>query len=59
MGHIIARHSSYGEHRYGARGVEIYGRLNNFLNQKYEEAFGFPSLHLNFMAGIRFTFPAE
>jgi len=41
------------------RGVEIYGRLNNFLNQKYEEAFGYPSLHLNFMAGIRFTFPAE
>lgn len=41
------------------RGVEIYGRLNNFLNQKYEEAFGFPSLRLNFLAGIRFTIPAE
>ena len=41
------------------RGVELYGRLNNFLNQKYEEAFGFPSLHLNFLAGVRFTFPAE
>ncbi|MGH9650104.1 MAG: TonB-dependent receptor domain-containing protein, partial [Terriglobales bacterium] len=41
------------------RGVEIHGRLNNFLNQKYEEAFGFPSLHLNFLAGVRFTFPAE
>ncbi|MFB3922397.1 MAG: TonB-dependent receptor [Terriglobia bacterium] len=41
------------------RGVEIYGRLNNLLNQKYEEAFGFPSLRLNFLAGARFNFPAE
>ena len=40
-------------------GVEIYGRLNNFLNRKYEEAFGFPSLRLNFLAGVRFTFPKE
>ncbi len=42
-----------------SRGVEIYGRLNNFLNQKYEESFGFPALHLNFLAGVRFSFPAE
>jgi outer membrane cobalamin receptor len=41
------------------RGVEIYGRLNNFLNQKYEESFGFPSLRLNFIAGLKFTFPHE
>ena len=41
------------------RGVEIYGRLNNFLNQKYEESLGFPALHLNFLAGIKFNFPAE
>jgi outer membrane receptor protein involved in Fe transport len=41
------------------RGVEIYGRLNNFLNQKYEESFGYPSLHLNFLAGIRVNFPRE
>lgn len=40
-------------------GVEVYGRLNNFLNQKYEESLGFPTLHLNFLAGFRFTFPAE
>jgi outer membrane receptor protein involved in Fe transport len=39
------------------KGIEIYGRLNNFLNQKYEEAFGFPSLRLNFMAGIKFQIP--
>jgi outer membrane receptor protein involved in Fe transport len=41
------------------RGVEVYGRLNNFLNQKYEESFGFPALHLNFLAGVKFNFPAE
>jgi outer membrane cobalamin receptor len=41
------------------RGVEIYGRLNNLLNQKYEESFGFPSLHLNFLAGVKVNFPAE
>jgi outer membrane receptor protein involved in Fe transport len=40
-------------------GVEVYGRLNNFLNQKFEEAFGYPALRLNFMAGMRFAFPAE
>jgi len=41
------------------RGVEIYGRLNDFLNQKYEESFGYPALRLNFLAGVRFSFPAE
>jgi outer membrane receptor protein involved in Fe transport len=41
------------------QGVEIYGRLNNFLNQKYEEVFGYPALRLNFMAGMKFSFPAE
>ncbi len=40
-------------------GVEIYGRLNNFLNQKYEETFGYPALRLHFMAGMKFSFPAE
>jgi outer membrane receptor protein involved in Fe transport len=40
-------------------GMEIYGHLNNFLNRKYEEAFGYPSLRLNFMAGMRFRFSAE
>jgi outer membrane cobalamin receptor len=39
------------------KGIEIYGRLNNFLNQKYEEAFGFPSLRLNFMAGFKVDLP--
>lgn len=40
-------------------GIEIFGRLNNFANQKYEEAFGFPDLRLNFMAGIKLRFPIE
>jgi outer membrane cobalamin receptor len=41
------------------RGVQIYGRLNNLLDQKYEEAFGYPALRLNFLTGIKFSFPAE
>jgi outer membrane receptor protein involved in Fe transport len=40
------------------KGVEIYGRLNNLANQRYEEAFGFPSLRLNFIAGIKLQIPA-
>jgi outer membrane cobalamin receptor len=41
------------------RGVEIYGHLNNFLNEHYEEAFGYPAARLNFVSGIRLNFPAE
>ena len=41
------------------RGVQIYARLNNFLNQHYEESFGYPALRLNFVSGIKFNFPAE
>ena len=41
------------------RGVEIYGRLNNFLNQHYEESFGYPALRLNFVSGIKINFPTE
>jgi len=40
------------------RGVEIYGRLSNFLNQKYEESFGFPALRLNFVSGLKLELPA-
>ena len=40
-------------------GMEMYGRLNNFLNQRYEEVLGYPALRLNFMAGMRFAFPSE
>lgn len=41
------------------RGVEIYGRINNFLNERYEESFGYPALRLNFVSGIRLNFPVE
>src|ERR1700683_1218264 len=40
------------------RGIEIYGRLNNFLDQKYEESFGFPALRLNFVSGFKLELPA-
>jgi outer membrane receptor protein involved in Fe transport len=41
------------------RGLEIYGHLNNLLDKKYEEVLGYPALPLNFLAGVKFTFPAE
>jgi outer membrane receptor protein involved in Fe transport len=41
------------------KGLEIYGRLNNFLNRKYEEVLGFPALRLNFLAGLRISLPPE
>jgi outer membrane receptor protein involved in Fe transport len=34
-------------------GAELFGQLNNFADQKYEESLGFPALRLNFMAGLR------
>ena len=40
-------------------GVSVYGRLNNFLNQKYEESFGFPALRLNFVSGIKLEIPSR
>jgi outer membrane receptor protein involved in Fe transport len=42
-----------------ARGLEIYAHLNNLLDRKYEEVLGYPALPLNFLAGVKFTFPAE
>jgi outer membrane receptor protein involved in Fe transport len=41
------------------RGVEIYGRLDNILDQKYEEVLGYPALPFNFLAGVRFNFPGR
>ena len=40
-------------------GLELYGQLYNLLDQHYEEVLGYPTLPLNFMAGIRFNFPGE
>jgi outer membrane receptor protein involved in Fe transport len=39
--------------------VELFGQLNNLLDQKYEEVFGYPSYRLNFTAGIRLNFSSE
>ena len=41
------------------RGIDIYGRLNNLANQRYEEAFGFPALRLNFLAGVQMDLPSR
>ena len=40
-------------------GVELFGQLNNLLDQKYEEVLGFPAYRLNFMAGIRLNLSTE
>ena len=37
------------------RGLTAYGNLRNALNQHYEEVFGYPSLRLNFVAGMKWT----
>ncbi len=37
------------------RGVTAYGHLRNALNQSYEEIYGYPSLKLNFVAGLKWT----
>jgi outer membrane receptor protein involved in Fe transport len=39
--------------------LELFGQLNNVLDQKYEEVLGFPAYGFNFMAGIRVHFSAE
>jgi outer membrane receptor protein involved in Fe transport len=33
--------------------VTIYGNLRNALNQHYEDVFGFPSLRINFVTGLK------
>jgi outer membrane receptor protein involved in Fe transport len=37
------------------KGVTAYGNLRNALNRQYEEVFGYPSLKLNFVAGLKWT----
>jgi outer membrane receptor protein involved in Fe transport len=41
------------------RGVTIYGNLRNALNRKYEELYGYPSLRLNFVAGLKWRLSRE
>jgi outer membrane receptor protein involved in Fe transport len=38
------------------KGVEIFGRMDNLLDRKYEEVLGYPSLPFNFVAGVRYSF---
>jgi outer membrane receptor protein involved in Fe transport len=40
-----------------ARGFTVYGSLRNALNWHYEEALGFPSPLLNFVSGVKWSFP--
>jgi outer membrane cobalamin receptor len=40
-----------------APGVAVYGRLNNALNRRYEEVYGYPTPLANFAAGMKFTLP--
>jgi outer membrane receptor protein involved in Fe transport len=36
-----------------AQGLTAYGNLRNALDRHYEEVFGYPSLRLNFVAGLK------
>jgi outer membrane cobalamin receptor len=36
-------------------GLTAYGNLRNALNQHYEEVYGYPSLRLNFVAGLKWS----
>jgi outer membrane receptor protein involved in Fe transport len=38
------------------KGCQIFGRMDNMLNRKYEEVLGYPSLPFNFLAGVRYSF---
>ncbi len=37
------------------RGLTAYTNLRNATNQRYEEAFGYPSLRFNFVSGVRWN----
>jgi outer membrane cobalamin receptor len=41
------------------RRVTAYASLDNALNKHYEEVVGYPALHLNFRAGLRFRIGGE
>ena len=40
-------------------GLEVYGRIDNLLDRKYEEVLGYPALPLNFLAGVKLSFGAR
>jgi vitamin B12 transporter len=40
-------------------GVELYGRVENLLDQDYQEVFGYNTAGIAAYAGMRFTFEAK
>ena len=40
-------------------GVELFGKLGNILDKKYEEVLGYPALPFNFLAGLRIDIPGR
>lgn len=40
----------------GVKGLSLYGKIENLLNKKYEEADGFRARPLNFLIGVRGVF---
>jgi outer membrane cobalamin receptor len=41
------------------RYVTAYAKVENLLNQHYEDALGYPGLRANFRAGLRFSVGGE
>ena len=39
--------------------VTAYCNVGNLLNNHYNEVLGYPALHANFRAGLRFSFGGE
>jgi len=48
----------YGSYRL-AKHLTAYTSLQNVLNQKYQEVYGFPALPFTVRAGMKFTFGGE
>ncbi|MGH7815330.1 MAG: TonB-dependent receptor plug domain-containing protein [Candidatus Binataceae bacterium] len=46
----------FGRRWRAVRGEEIFGRVSNLLDRHYEQAFGFPSPPVNFVAGVKLEF---
>jgi outer membrane receptor protein involved in Fe transport len=40
----------------GVKNIALFGKIENLLNRKYEEADGFRARPLNFLLGARATF---
>jgi vitamin B12 transporter len=38
-----------------ARGLSVYGRVNNLANKQYQEVYGYPALGREFRIGVKYT----